>query len=102
MNSINESEYKLINVHSTDAVIVDLYVEYTEVTKNATGRDSTAPTVTTNTIYYLHNVSIPNGAALVLEKGDFTYPLKYENKQITPYIRLSASDSAVDVITTNY
>lgn len=68
----------LCNIHATDEVIVALYIY-----------DSTL-----GTYYILKNVTIPNGATLILDKNDFSYlNADYELK-----IKLNASESALDVI----
>ena len=68
----------LSNIHATDAVIVDLFLY----------------DATLGTFYILNNITIPNGATLVLDRSD----LHFDNNNYELKIKLSASDSAVDVI----
>tara|TARA_Y100001963_G_C6643146_1_gene381988 strand:+ start:203 stop:628 length:426 start_codon:yes stop_codon:yes gene_type:complete len=102
-NIVFNREHRLVNVHATDSVSVDLYIKYYSDLTLKVENDYTDPTATTNTIYYLKNMVIPSGVSLVLEKGDLIYPYSYQSTLIDgPYIKLDQSDSAVDVITTNY
>jgi|TARA_R100001129_G_scaffold95761_1_gene65332 hypothetical protein len=68
----------LTNIHASDAVTVDLYIE-----KKLTGK-----------FYFLKSFSIANANYLFLEK------MAFNNRadQFGLFIKLNASDSAVDVI----
>ena len=66
----------LSNVHATDAVTVDLYVE-----KKLTGK-----------FYYLKSKSIAVSSFLQLEN------IRINGREFSLYIKLNNSDSAVDVI----
>ena len=101
-NLIFNREYRLTNIHASDAVSIDLYASYLSSSTNRSGNDVTPIAETFSDIYYLKKVKIPLGTTLVLEKGYVIYPLKYNHRHVTLYIKLSASDSAVDVITTDY
>ena len=77
----------LCNKHATDKVIVDLWIrKYTD--DGAGGEDET-------NFYILNNVTIPNGATLVLGREN---GINFNNTDRKLYIQLNASDSAVDVI----
>ena len=68
----------LCNTHSTDPVDVDLYVH-----------DDTL-----GTFKILHNVKIPEGTTLILERDEITF----NNNDYEMKIQLSAADSEVNVI----
>mgnify|MGYP003651493011 FL=1 len=70
----------LSNIHSTDAVSVDLYLS------DADG-----------TYYIFKNVSMPTGSSLFLEGKEISFGRDFHSL----YIKLSASDSAVDVLIRN-
>ena len=68
----------ICNIHATDDVIVDLYIY----------------DATLGTYFILNNVTMYNGATLVLDRND----LVFDNTDYELRIKLNASDSAVDVI----
>ena len=70
----------LSNIHSTDAVSVDLYLSDTD-----------------GTYYIFKNVSMPTGSSLFLEGKEISFGRDFYSL----YIKLSASDSAVDVLIRN-
>ena len=75
-SSITAEAIWLSNVHATDAVTVDLFVE-----KKLTGK-----------FYYLKSKSIAVSSFLQLEN------ILIDGNQFSLYIKLNNSDSAVDVI----
>ena len=109
--NVEYTDIRLCNVHSSNAVIVDLYVykkRYTD--SRVSGSDSLRKkynkenptphrgvfgdlTYEEDIYYILKNVTIPKGVTLILNKNDFTF----DNRSYKLYIKLNASDSAVDV-----
>jgi len=103
INSIDNTNYKfsnmtLCNVHATDSVTVDLYLYRTEMTdsrsKKGEGGDWNDLENTEYSYYILNNVAIPNGVTLLLDNSYF----KFDRSEYDLYIKLSAGDSAVDII----
>tara|TARA_R100000808_G_C2123575_1_gene134293 strand:+ start:695 stop:1189 length:495 start_codon:yes stop_codon:yes gene_type:complete len=110
----NENTYILLaNVHSTDSVNVDLYITATDEkiwydcnsqthspvkgsypASPCLGNMTTVTTPTISTFYILKGVTIPVNTTLRLDKED----LLFNNDLYELVIKLSASDSAVDVI----
>ena len=107
------TKLSLCNIHATDAVLIDLYVYTTE--QNSTIKErfgyqgaSTDDirrgdgsyvsdddlTYDTFTYYILKEVEIPKGSTLFLDEST----LFFDNTQYDLYIKLSAADSAVDLI----
>jgi hypothetical protein len=96
----------LCNIHSSDSVTVDLYITRTsdgelppndkDDTRTFVGENGNwDPLPTTRFDYHiLKNMVIPKGATLKLDNND----LFFDNTLYDLYIKLSASDSAVDVI----
>ena len=86
----------LCNVNNSDSVDVDLYY-FTTIIAAKPKNDYTKPIESESLIYFylLKNVTIPKGVTLKLNKEDdlFFNSSVYELK-----IKLSASDSTVDVI----
>ena len=70
----------LSNIHSTDAVLVDLYL-----------------TDTSGTYYIFKSLDMPVGSALFLEGNEISFGRDF----FSLYIKLNASDSAVDVLIRN-
>jgi len=103
VRDIENSKYKLstmtlCNTHATDSVSVNLYlnkIEGTDARSSVGDSGDWNPLETTNTSYYiLNNIVMPNGSTLLL---DSSY-LKFDRSMYKLYIKLSASDSAVDII----
>ena len=107
----NNTYMILTNIHSTDSVDVDLYLQTSDKTKfydcnpnpDYPGGSPGTPCIEYNTIaltitdypyYILKDVTIPVNATLRLDKED----LLFDNSLYALIIQLSASDSAVDVI----
>ena len=101
--SENVLSISLANVHASDSVNVDLYITSVIIR----GRKRSVPRGTdwtidatddsTQTVYLFKNLTIPFANTLVLHKEDIFYdPNAYKL-----LIKLSASDSAVDVIIQN-
>jgi len=70
----------LSNIHSTDAVLVDLYL-----------------TDTSGTYYIFKSLDMPFGSALFLEGKEISFGRDF----FSLYIKLNASDSSVDVLIRN-
>ncbi len=70
----------LSNIHSTDAVLVDLYL-----------------TDTSGTYYIFKSLDMPVGSALFLEGKEISFGRDF----FSLYIKLNASDSSVDVLIRN-
>jgi hypothetical protein len=92
----------LCNVHASDSVLVDLYLYKKPSSNYSPSYDDHADvnneTITNLSYYILKNTKIPYGSTLQLEASDF---LIDKNITQTLYIKLNASDSAVDVIIKN-
>jgi hypothetical protein len=101
--SENVIAISLANVHASDSVNVDLYITFTPrpLYKRSIprGNDWTvdADNTTTSTTYLFKNLTIPFATTLMLHKED----IFYNAQQYSLGIKLSASDSAVDVIIQN-
>ena len=99
---INLNCLKLCNIHASDSVTIDLYSYYTTVNQSNDPRhgqsnpDNTLDIIdnTYTTYYLLKNVLIPKGVTLKLDQDDICHDTVYHDL----YIKLSASDSAVDII----
>jgi hypothetical protein len=103
INSIDNNNYKLsnmilCNVHATDSVTINLYLYRTEMTdsrsKKGDNGDWNDLESTEYSYYILNNVAIPNGVTLLLDSSYF----KFDRSEYDLYIKLSAGDSAVDII----
>jgi len=77
-NNTRVSSAQLVNIHATDSVNIDLYIE-----KKLTGR-----------FYLLKAVELPVGVTLVQDNIGFNN----SPDEFGLYIKLSAADSAVDII----
>ena len=77
-DNVNTSSIWLTNIHAADAVVIDLYIE-----KKLTGK-----------FYLLKNYSIATAKYLFLENIGFNNSIG----EFGLYIKLNASDSAVDII----
>lgn len=86
----------LCNTHGTDSVGIDLYY-YKETVVSSVLNNYDAPVTTPITYYFLKNVKIPIGTTLKLNEEDIAM---FNSKEYALYIKLSASDSTVDVIIT--
>ena len=88
LDSIN-----LCNVHDTDSVDVDIYYYSIIYQWREVGDYNLMPPISeTYTYYVLKNVTIPKGVTLNLDT------LLFNNIEYCLKIKLSASDSAVDVV----
>lgn len=88
---------RLANVHASDSVSVNLYARRNQPARTRSvpneANDWTPSTATIDEIFYiLKGVTIPYGVTLILNKDDIAIADGY-----ALYIKLSASDSAVDV-----
>tara|TARA_R100001594_G_scaffold102334_1_gene137046 strand:+ start:3129 stop:3521 length:393 start_codon:yes stop_codon:yes gene_type:complete len=99
----------LCNIHATDNVRIDLYL-YSKDSINSSilsGSYANVPdennnwnqTETSNTYYIIKNLIVPFGSTVLMEAIDFV--IDYNNSKYDLYIKLSESDSAVDVIIKN-
>ena len=77
-NNTKVSSAQLVNIHATDSVNVNLYIE-----KKLTGR-----------FYLLKAVELPVGVTLVQDNIGFNNSFN----EFGLYVKLSAADSAVDII----
>ena len=68
------------NIHSTDSVGIDLYLSDDD-----------------DSYYIFKNLNIPNGTAVFLEGKEIIFPKDFKSL----YIKLSASDSVVDILIRN-
>ena len=68
------------NIHSTDAALVDLYLSDTD-----------------GTYYIFKNLDMPAGSSLFLDGEEISFGRDF----FSLYIKLNASDSAVDVLIRN-
>jgi len=75
INSLNIS-----NIHSTDSVNIDLYLSDDD-----------------GDYYIFKNLNMPIGSAIFLEGKEIEFPRAFQSL----YIKLSASDSVVDVLIRN-
>ena len=107
-NDLQDNKIKtitLVNIHATDSVNIDLYLDTTESPINLGGASShpagsyrySEQVQPERNIYYLYKaVVLPIGVTLQLESKDIY--IDYQNSIYDLYIKLSAADSAVDVI----
>ena len=84
----------LCNTHTTDSVSIDLYY-YKKTVVSSIPNNYDDPVVTNITYYLLKNVIIPIGTTLKLNEEDI---MTLNSKEYALYLKLSASDSTVDVI----
>lgn len=96
----------LCNVHASDSVSVDLYShiiivnQSNDVSEGQHNPDNTLDVIdnTSASYYLLKNVVIPKGVTLKLTEEDMCH----DNTYYDLYLKLSASDSAVDVVIKHY
>ena len=89
------------NTHSTDSCTIDLYstfnIESPDHEKwqenGHVDNNYTEPVTTTETYYYMKNLTIPSGVTLQLSNTDF----HVDNKVTSVYVKLGASSSTVDL-----
>lgn len=89
---------RLTNVHASDSVTVDLYIKQKsspskKSVPNSANDWTPATTISANTFYILKKIALPLGATLMLNADDLEIPDEH-----TLFIKLNASDSAVDVL----
>tara|TARA_R110000824_G_scaffold349913_1_gene536822 strand:+ start:512 stop:880 length:369 start_codon:yes stop_codon:yes gene_type:complete len=105
LNVLREIEYtyssmSLCNSHASDSVNVDLYLyrntSSDDDKRRVIGEDGNWNEIErVDVIYYiLKAVKLPIGATLLLDESS----LSFDNLYYQLYIKLSASDSAVDII----
>ena len=82
------------NIHATDSVDIDLYYSWSTFLK-VEENNWDGPEEVIDNHYILKSVTIPQGVTLSLSSEDFEI---YISNDYTINIKLSASDSAVDVI----
>ncbi len=80
-DKVNVTSISLANIHSTDHVIIDVYVE-----KKLTGK-----------FYLIKNYTLLHGSTLVLDHNTVS-GFSNATGQFGLYVKLNASDSAVDII----
>ena len=91
IKSINMS-----NIHASDSVSIDLYLYNTSDSNPPDAYNDWTVVTTDNRYYIFKSFSIPNGVAIILEGKDLL--IDYNRSAYDLYIKLSASDSAVDII----
>ena len=100
ISDLKESRIKTItlaNIHTTDKVSVDLYLYGISSNPGGSSSSQYVQSIDSTDTYYMYKaVVIPIGATLQLESKDLY--IDYENVLYDIYIKLSAADSAVDVI----
>ena len=91
----------LANVHASDAVTFDLYLQKPNLILTpdrdvSFGEpiDFNVPTKTYTTIYLLKAINIDSGNTLVLDSNE----IEYDSTVFDLYIKLNNSDSAVDIV----
>tara|TARA_R110002012_G_scaffold295194_2_gene491620 strand:+ start:1122 stop:1523 length:402 start_codon:yes stop_codon:yes gene_type:complete len=90
----------LANTHETDIAYVDLYITRTYDSTSeerlfvGDNNNWNALETTTETYYIINSLAIPSRVSVLLEKDE----LKFDYTLYDLYIKLDASDSAVDVI----
>ena len=89
----------MTNIHATDEVKVSLYLKKSNVVDVPTVNNDWTPTTTDETYYILSSLTLPVGGAFVLDQEDIL--INYKNPRYSLYIKLSVSDSALDVIIKN-
>ena len=97
LRSFNNIEsISLANVHDTDSVGVDLYVTIVAGERHYLGKGGNwnALDADEEVFYFFKGLVIPNKVSLLIPKSD----INYDSKKYRLAIKLSASDSAVDMI----
>ena len=97
LRSFNNNEsISLANVHDTDSVGVDLYVTIVAGERHYLGKGGNwnALDADEEVFYFFKGLVIPNKVSLLIPKSD----INYDSKKYRLAIKLSASDSAVDMI----
>ncbi len=86
----------LANIHASDVVTIDLYIQKTVTSLDFPGKDGdwNEPTTSYTTLYILKAVDIDAGNTLVLETNE----VDFDTTLFNFYIKLNNSDSTVDVI----
>ena len=92
----NIESISLANVHDTDSVGVDLYLTIVAGERHYLGKDGNwnALDADEEVFYFFKGLVIPNKVSLLIPKSD----INYDSKNYKLAIKLSASDSAVDMI----
>ena len=101
-NDLRNAPIKAINmanIHASDRVKVDLYLYNTNDSTPPDANNDWTVVTTTNTYYIIKNLLVPYGSTVILEENDFL--INYKVPQYDLYIKLSAADSAVDIIINN-
>jgi hypothetical protein len=99
-SDLKESPIKVINIcntHASDSVGVDLYLYKRNTNSPIVEQYAAEETAMPDETYYIiKNLTIPYGVTLQLEGGDL--PINYKDIVYSLYIKLTASDSSVDII----
>ena len=92
----NIESISLANVHATDSVGVDLYLTIVAGERHYLGKDGNwnALDADEEVFYFFKGLVIPNKVSLLIPKSD----INYDSKKYRLAIKLSAADSAVDMI----
>ena len=89
----------ICNIHSSDSVLVDLYLYNTSDSAVPDANNDWTVVTTTNTYYIIRYVKISKGSTLILEEDDLL--INHESPKYDLYIKLDQSDSVVDIIINN-
>ena len=84
------------NIHVEDQVRIDLYLYNTSNSTPPDAYNNWNIVTTTNTYYLIKNLILSYGSTVMLEKEDLL--IDYKSPAYDLYIKLHASDSAVDII----
>lgn len=91
-------EMTVCNIHASENVNLDLYLSKTTITDLPDSNNWT-PMEKTNKYFIVKDLLVSHGTTVKFEKDDFLIDYKFTEYDL--YIKLSESDSAVDVIINN-
>jgi|MDSZ01.3.fsa_nt_gb hypothetical protein len=93
------TDFNLCNIHDTDPVLVDLYLQSVENNdmraEEGEGGDFNELDLVTNTYYIIKNLEIAKGVTLYLSES---YPKNINYQLYKLYIKLNNGDSKLDLI----
>ena len=96
----NIKNINICNIHASDKVDVDLYL-YRTYGNAIGGYEEDTETKTQETYYLINSLTIPNTVTLQLKDSDLLIDYETILPLYALYIKLNASDSAVDIIINN-
>lgn len=97
-NNINNMN--ICNIHASDKVDVDLYL-YRTYGNAIEGYEKDTEVKTQETYYLINSLTIPDTVTLQLKGSDLLIDYETTLPLYDLYIKLNASDSAVDIIINN-